>query len=997
MLLILKISHVMSMKKNLAVIAHLILVNFNFSVFANDPFHIGDVKGTHAGQTVFNFLTIPVSASQLSKGITAFASNCDATDIPFAASATAFFNQYEFAITHLEWLMGLRKEYLGACFPFLDQGTFGIYSQVFTLGSFDYARDIDEYETEPKAAEVAVGASYARQIFYQKLSAGITLSFVESRLDGDHARGFNGVVDIMYTPLHWLNSHAYVRNFGSKITYNSTPEQQPLQLGMSLMISPFTSKDTLTLAKGKFDLNWGLGVQKVIDAPLQIGTTLEVKPVIPLHIRLGYEHYFGHQFNINGLSSGIGFDVKQYGIDAGWKFQSIDFGSVWAVTIRYHTQNIIPISAIDYYKIALRFFKKKKFKPCIQYAKKALKINPELWRAHSLISRALGEMNQKLGNDIVLIYSGNIKGQFLPLSVNNLTMGGLSRQTTAIKQLRKDYQYSVLIDAGNMITRQTPIFKAQFANRYLEMMNYDALGIGSGEISFGSKKYSSELNQASLEFICTNCSNKLGRDLIDSRIIEVGDYKIAVLTVIPPGETQKKEDETNLDASIMEVVRQTQAPKHRMCNLQILIVNDTWENVQHYAARVPKLDIILSGSLKQHFETPMIVGDKPILSVGEYGKYLGALNLRFHNRKLASFNNRLIPLTNEIAADPVIDEMAKQITLKINLEKQGISRQHLQNQKLEGIFTFLSDRRGSTQVYLKVMKTRTEFPLTFESSLCYQPILAWSNGQIVYLTEPDAYAGKRLMVMDINGENKYQFDLDGKVEEIRLTPNEQWIYAAVQGKHQKGTDIYRINPSGGEKVAVITWKNSSEKDMAFSSDNINMAFLSDRDGTPQVYLSDLYGNTPICLTDNQSYHEQPGFSPLDKYISYLSTEDNLGDKYDLWVLERNTGKKIRVTRNAGVRDYCWLDDEGTILYSSGINLVDLNVINLFSQENTKLITSTKPKTYSERKPTLIWYRNQKYILYVREYAKGERKLFLVDENGSNDRPITFNKGNCWLE
>jgi hypothetical protein len=106
---------------------------------------------------------------------------------------------------------------------------------------------------------------------------------------------------------------------------------------------------------------------------------------------------------------------------------------------------------------------------------------------------------------------------------------------------------------------------------------------------------------------------------------------------------------------------------------------------------------------------------------------------------------------------------------------------------------------------------------------------------------------------------------------------------------------------------------------------------------------------------------------------------------------------VRVTRNAGVRDFVWLDDEGTILYSSGANLVDLNTINILTGENKKFIVTGHPKDYSERTPTIIVYKNKKRILYTREYDNGDKKLFLVDFDGTGDQQVSIDRGNSWLE
>ncbi len=973
-----------------------VILFYVISVQSDGDIDFTDLKGTSAGRTVFNFLTIPVSAAQLSLGMTASPGNMDATDVPLAASGTAFFTRYKFAITHLEWLMGLRKEYVGACFPLLDQGTLSFYSQVFTLGSFDYAKDIDEYDSDPSSVEMAFGVAYARQFLYNKLSAGLTASYIESRLAGDGGRAFNGAVDAMYRPFVWFTTHIYARNLGNKVIYNETPEIQPFQTGLSLKFSPFAKEDSINY--NRFDVSFALGAQKTIDAPLQIGIGTDVRPIKYFSIRAGYDYFYGHDFSLGGLSAGIGLHIKQYGVDAGWKYQSEVFGSVWALTIRYFTEEMIPKTAMDYYRVAERFFKKRRYKPCIFYAKKALQRNPNMWRAHALIAKAISEMHQKRGTEIVLIYTGNTNGEFLPTITRGVSTGGLARQAAVINTIRNDYPTSITIDAGNMVGRLSPPVKARFGDSYYQMMNYDAVGLGIGEIEFGFKEYCKKTKQSTMDFVCTNCAKKVGDCFTDWKIVSAGKYKIAVLGAIPGVVSQRKAKDTTLFARTMELIRTTQSPKVRMCNLRILIVNDTWETVQHYAKNIPLVDVIICGSLKQHFETPMKIGNKPIVSTGEFGKYVGALELRFDkNKKMLSYNNRLIPLTEEVIPHVEIDILANQISLRADLEKQGLTIQTLKKGKTEGVYTFISDRRGKPHVYLKVMKSKTEFPLTFGDTRCSKPLISFRNGTILYHAEHDTLDRKALMIMNINGSNKYEITCGGSVSEARYTSDEKWIYTVVREKIGKHTGIYRRLPSGGEPQHIIDWKDGSEQDITFSSDGINMVFTSDRDGHRQLYISDQEGNMPVRITDDPSHNYSPRFSPLDKHIAYLSEKNNFKGKKDLWIHDRNTGNKVRATRNANVTEFLWLDDEGTILYSSGINLVDFNTINVFTGENKKFIVTGSSKNYSETHPQVIFYKKRNRILYTREYQDGERKIYMVNPDGSEDRQVSLHSGNSWLE
>lgn len=969
---------------------------FSICVFAQSKTGFTDLAGNNAGQTVFNFLTLPVSANQLSRGMTAVSSNMDATDIPFAASATAFFSKYHFAITHLEWVMGLRKEYLGACFPLLDQGTLGVYSQVFTLGSFDFARDIDENISNPGAAEMAFGVSYAREIIHKIVSAGLSASYIESRLDGEDARALNCAVDAMYKPVYWFTGHIYGRNIGTKVKYNYIKESQPVQLGLSMQFTPFALKDTL--ASRKFALSFAIGSQKTIDAPLKIAGAMDIRLVRQFGIRAGYEYDYGYTPSLRGLSGGFGLQVKNYGIDAGWKYQSSDFGSVWAVTIKYVTQDMIPKTADDYYKVAMRFFKKKKYKSSIAYAKKALRFNPSMWRAHSLINNCISEIRQEIGTEIVLIYSGNTQGNFIPIIDKGISTGGLARQAAVIKKIRSEYPIHITIDAGNMINKSTPPAKARFADIYYTMMNYDAIGLGSGEIDFDFVKYSKIVKKTSLKHVCTNCNKKVGKSFIDKSIITAGEYKIAILSVVPPNLSMKEEKEQSLKSISLELTRYIQSPNIKTCNLRILIVNDSWQATQFYAKKVSNIDIILNGNMKQHFATPMKSSSIPILSVGKNGKFIGKLVIRFNeNKKLISYNNKLIPITKEITPDPQIDILTRKLTLKTDVERHGLTVHTMKGSKTKGVFTFISDRYDIPHIFIRVLSKKTELPLTFGNTTCSSPIISFKNGKILYLAEHDTLPYKTLMSMDIVGSRNQKIGFTGSVSEVCLSPNENWIYAAVTQKNKKHTDIIRIKPDGGETFPVIEWKDGSEQEISFSSTNTNMLFTSNRDGYRHVYITNLSGTSPIRITDTKANHCKPQFDPLDRYIAYMSDRNNFKKKKDIWIYDRNTGKKKRVTRDTKIEGFVWLDDKGTILYWAGVNITDLNTINVFTGKNDKLIITGNIKKYSETNAQVIFYNNRKRIIYVREYPDWSKKLYMVNLDGTNDIQVTFDNGNSWLD
>ena len=53
--------------------------------------------------------------------------------------------------------------------------------------------------------------------------------------------------------------------------------------------------------------------------------------------------------------------------------------------------------------------------------------------------------------------------------------------------------------------------------------------------------------------------------------------------------------------------------------------------------------------------------------------------------------------------------------------------------------------------------------------------------------------------------------------------------------------------------------------------------------------------------------------------------------------------------------------------------------------------------YKEINPRVITWKDQEKVIYVREFEDGQRQIYWVMSDGSNDQPLVRSKGNDWLE
>lgn len=954
-----------------------------------------DIKGENSGHTVANFLSLPSSAAELGGSGVSSCGVMDATDACFFTANTALFDRQKFAVTHLEWLLGLRKEFIAACFPFEDVGTAGIFSQVFTPGSFDNARDIDQNVSKPSMVDYSLGLSFARSFFDQMLAAGVAVSYVESRLDNTVGRTVSASGDVNVTPALWLRAHLFAGNVSPGISYTSNvPEPLPLQAGCAVSINPLAFQEELSAI---IEPKIGIGVKKIADEPLLAGAGLQAKLFKFLTVRTGYEYSMGTGLGANGLSAGIGLEQKNYGVDFGWRDQSKDFGSVWSASLKMQLKEMVPKKAGDYYRVAEQFFNSGNFGQSLRFAKKALELDPNLWKAHTLISTINAIERRENGLEMAIIYTGNTKGQFVPITLPEGTMGGLARQATVIRKLRAQFPLALVLDAGNCVTQTSHKDKGELADAYFDDLAYDAITVGKGEMDFGLSIIFTKDKKSKTHYICSNIQSTYATDIITKKVLTAGPYSFYVMAVVGPAMPGRKEDRDKLQPPVDEITTALSKSAAKSATLRILIVNDSWENITALARSLPQVDIILCGAIKQRFETPMKIGSALVLSPGDLGCSVGRLVLRFNrDKKLVSCDNHCIPLTGEIPPDPDIENKLRSIIAGMDFQEYATSQNVLKSGKLDGVFAFLSNRDTTTGIFLKIIDKQTEFCLVKGKGNCGRPVVTFSGGKIAYLEKDSAAACPALRLMDMGGVNKHTVPFNGCASEACFSPDGKWLYFA--GRTDSTTnDIYRMKPEGSAISPVITWKNSSEGRMAFSPDGRYLVFCSNGNGKNQLFLTDSTGQKPICITEGNGDNTAPGFSPSGASIAFLSNKTSFGGSYDLWLYDCAAGKASQITFRSKVKDYCWLDDSKAIVYSAGDTLCALYTLTIATNTATVLIMRDSTKNYCETHPQIMEYKNTSKIIYTREYKNGDRKIFWVNTNGTGDQRIVNSKGQDWLE
>ncbi|MCX7726085.1 MAG: hypothetical protein N2053_04475 [Chitinispirillaceae bacterium] len=881
----------------------------------------------------------------------------------------------------------MRKEYISALFPVLDIGAFGFYLQMFTPGKIEDARNIDEEPINPFFLEYSTGASFSRSFLKNSVSIGANLSFVESRIDEATGRGVYGGLNLRYSPHPFLLSHLYLLTFGTPISYSGAiNEKLPAEGGLTITLNPLYASDS---TKKRFDFDITAGVRKISDEPLTLGISSKINTNFYLNFSAGYEHPLGTALNLEGFSLGMGLKYKSFEFTTGWRMFSDLFGNIWAFSFVYNTEELKKPTAEDYYVRTLRHYKKGRFYLATINAKKALKLDPNMWKAHALLNRIRSQILRNKNLEVALIYTANSDGNFVALSKD--AIGGFDRMGYVIKSLLEEYPATLLIEGGNLFKREMDIIHSKFALEYLDYIKYDAIGTGAGEIAYGLEEILNICGEK-IKFILSNSTESIG-NIIKYKIVERKGYRFFIASLLNPSLiTAESQNKLKLTDSI-ELLNLS-----KKCDVRILILHDSWENIQNSPSYLNNFDIVICSNLEAEFHTPLKKGNVLLLSAGSKGKYVGVLTLEFDsNKKITNVNNRLIPLINNTPRDTFLSRKLSKFEIIDSSKYNNLLNLSLKNS--DGVFPFVSDRDGRPVIYVKDMHQLADFPITKTYlKRCERPVLSFVNSRIVFKVKDydGCYKLKCTMITD----TAISFFIDSiEVDDIAFTPDGEWIYFSGSKCNTKDKNIFRVKSIGGSFFEIIKWDSSAENSIAFSPYDSIMAFCSNRDGTIQIYLTNFEGEKPIRLTDdNNSNYLMPKFSPNGKYIAYLSDINNFSGHLDLWVFDRTKGKHKRITERADVKEFCWLLDSRHIVFTLKTGTkYELIKTDILKYRFTKLVSTDMYKNWDERYPYVIKYNDEENIIYTREYRENkEKQIFLIKTDGTEDRKIVDSNGSDWL-
>lgn len=254
--------------------------------------------------------------------------------------------------------------------------------------------------------------------------------------------------------------------------------------------------------------------------------------------------------------------------------------------------------------------------------------------------------------------------------------GGASRRKTFIDEYRSTNDNVILMHAGDTIAGS--VFSIVYLGLdEVQIMNdigFDVATLGNHEFDFGVSQLDKVIESRHFPTIACNVyfigtTNRYVKPYI---ITNINGANIAIVGVL---QSEKRNIMDGLD--ILEIEDEVDSLKKLLKEVPLKSTNDVLILLSHSGIDVDKkiatdipntFNIIVGGHSHTLLKEPIFIKNTMIVQAGEYGEYIGAIDVKFKNNKYSSSDYKLVRLDENIKEDKTM--LATISNMQIEVDKR---------------------------------------------------------------------------------------------------------------------------------------------------------------------------------------------------------------------------------------------------------------------------------------------------------------------------------------
>ncbi len=213
--------------------------------------------------------------------------------------------------------------------------------------------------------------------------------------------------------------------------------------------------------------------------------------------------------------------------------------------------------------------------------------------------------------------------------------------------------------------------------------------------------------------------------------------------------------------------------------------------------------------------------------------------------------------------------------------------------------------RGVKEVYVLSFGPNDLTQITFDRSLALLP--SWTvDGRVAYTSYKDGSV--KTYIQGVKEPFTAYPGMNSGLEWAR-----DGSFAAVTLSKDGNPEVYLLEGTTGEERARLTFNEGIDTSPTFSPTGTRIAFVTDRDGTPQLYVMQADGSGKSRLTWSGTYNTNPDWHPFGQYIAYNGRS---GGSFQVFLFDVKDGTSRQLTTGPGdCEDPDWSPDGRLIAYS----------------------------------------------------------------------------------
>ena len=255
---------------------------------------------------------------------------------------------------------------------------------------------------------------------------------------------------------------------------------------------------------------------------------------------------------------------------------------------------------------------------------------------------------------VVILHTNDVHGHLLA----DGETGGSARIAGVVRQIEPQ----LLIDGGDIFTG-TPIADMSEGRAVIDVMNAignDAVALGNHEFDNGIDILRERMIDADFRFLSANVQAPL-EDLGQTAIFSVDGIRFGVVG-LTTGDLKTTSHPKNMErVQVMDVVRAIENTLPRLAaetDFLIVLAHIRPDEELRVARAFPEVDLIIGGHSHRELREPVRVGETMIVQAGDYGRFVGRVDIDFEGTEVVGMTARLIP-TKDAPVDAEVGELLR--------------------------------------------------------------------------------------------------------------------------------------------------------------------------------------------------------------------------------------------------------------------------------------------------------------------------------------------------